>query len=44
MITGIQTHTILQEDVEVSCANLYYRPVYAFKYAWAPKEALPSVM
>jgi hypothetical protein len=38
MITGIQADTILREDVEVSCIDLYYRPVYAFKYAWASKQ------
>jgi hypothetical protein len=38
MITGIQADTILQEDVEVSCVDLYYRPIYAFKYAWASKQ------
>ncbi|MEO5579519.1 MAG: hypothetical protein ABIR58_02605 [Gemmatimonadaceae bacterium] len=38
MITGIQADTILQEDVEVSCVDLYYRPVYAFKYSWISKQ------
>jgi len=38
MITGIQADTILQEEVEVSRVDLYYRPVYAFKYAWASKQ------
>jgi len=38
MITGIQADTILQEEVEVSRIDLYYRPVYAFKYAWASKQ------
>ncbi len=38
MITGIQADTILREEVEVSCIDLYYRPVYAFKYAWASKQ------
>lgn len=38
MITGIQADTILQEAVEVSRIDLYYRPVYAFKYAWASKQ------
>ena len=38
MITGIQADTILREEVEVSVIDLYYRPVYAFKYAWASKQ------
>ena len=38
MITGIQADTILREEVEVSCIDLCYRPIYAFKYAWASKQ------
>jgi len=38
MITGIQADTILREEVEVSAIDLYYRPIYAFKYAWASKQ------
>lgn len=38
MIKGIQADTILAEQVEVTCVDLYYRPVYAFKYAWASKQ------
>ncbi len=38
MIHGIQADTILKEEVEVSVIDLYYRPVYAFKYAWASKQ------
>ena len=38
MITGIQADTILAEEVEVSRVDLYYRPVYAFKYSWASKQ------
>ena len=38
MITGIQADTILKEEVEVSVIDLYYRPIYAFKYAWASKQ------
>jgi hypothetical protein len=38
MITGIQADTILKEEVEVSRVDLYYRPVYAFKYTWASKQ------
>lgn len=38
MIKGIHADTILTEDVEVERVDLYYRPVYAFKYAWASKQ------
>jgi len=38
MIKGIQADTILAEQVEVVCVDLYYRPIYAFKYTWASKN------
>ncbi|MCE9586155.1 hypothetical protein K8R04_02440 [Candidatus Uhrbacteria bacterium] len=38
MIKGIHADTILAEEVEVARVDLYYRPVYAFKYAWASKQ------
>lgn len=38
MITGIQADTIIEEKVEVSAVDLYYRPVYAFKYSWISKQ------
>lgn len=38
MIKGIHADTILTEEVEVARVDLYYRPVYAFKYAWASKQ------
>ncbi|MBA3343608.1 MAG: hypothetical protein H0T48_17465 [Gemmatimonadaceae bacterium] len=38
MITGIQADTIIAEQVEVSRIDLYYRPVHAFRYAWASKQ------
>jgi len=38
MIKGIQADTILEEHVEVSCVDLYYRPVYAFQYRWTAKN------
>lgn len=38
MIKGIQADTILVEQVEVTCVDLYYRPVFAFKYAWSSKQ------
>lgn len=37
MIKGIQADKILEEQVEVSAIELYYRPVYAFQYAWKAK-------
>jgi hypothetical protein len=38
MITGIQADAILDEHVEVSRVDLYYRPIYAFKYSWISKQ------
>lgn len=38
MITGIQADTIIDEQVEVTRVDLYYRPIYAFKYSWASKQ------
>ncbi len=37
MIKGIQADKILEEHVEVATIELYYRPIYAFKYNWIPK-------
>lgn len=37
MIKGIQADTILEEQVEVSAIELWYRPVYAFQFAWKTK-------
>ncbi|MFZ2199325.1 MAG: hypothetical protein WAV40_00880 [Microgenomates group bacterium] len=37
MIKGIQADKILEEHVEVSTIELYYRPIYAFKYQWISK-------
>ncbi|MEK7533648.1 MAG: hypothetical protein AAB542_04400 [Patescibacteria group bacterium] len=37
MIKGIQADTILEEHVEVSAVDLYYRPVYAFQFHWKSK-------
>ena len=37
MIKGIQADTILEESVEVTCVDLYYRPVYAYQYRWKSK-------
>jgi hypothetical protein len=38
MIMGIQADKILEENVEVTCIDLYYRPVYAFQYRWTGKN------
>jgi hypothetical protein len=38
MITGIQADTIIDEHVEVKNVDLYYRPMYAFKYMWSAKQ------
>lgn len=38
MIKGIQADTILTEQVEVTCVDLYYRPIYAYKFSWASKQ------
>jgi hypothetical protein len=45
MIKGIQADTILEEHVEVTCVDLYYRPVFAFQYRWKSKnkEAIVEV-
>ncbi len=37
MIKGIQADTIHEEKIIVPCVDLYYRPVYAFQYAWKSK-------
>lgn len=38
MIKGIQADKIIEENVEVACVDLYYRPVYAFQYRWISKN------
>lgn len=38
MIKGIQADSILEEHVEVSAIELWYRPVYAFQFAWKSKK------
>lgn len=38
MIKGIQADAILEESVKVECVDLYYHPVYAFKYRWKTKD------
>ena len=43
MIKGIQADKILEEQVEVECVDLYYRPVYAFQYKWKSKNKIAIV-
>lgn len=43
MIKGIQADKILEEQVEVQCVDLYYRPVYAFQYKWKSKNKVAIV-
>lgn len=37
MIKGIQADKIIEETLKVEYVDLYYRPVYAFKYFWKSK-------
>lgn len=45
MIKGIQADKVLEENVEVTCVDLYYHPIYAFQYRWLSKnkEAIVEV-
>ncbi len=43
MIKGIQADKILEEQVEVECVDLYYRPVFAFQYKWKSKNKVAIV-
>ncbi len=36
----IEADRILEEKVQVDAIDLYYRPVYAFRYRWQNKEAV----
>jgi hypothetical protein len=36
----IEADRILEEKVQVDAIDLYYRPVYAFRYRWQGKEAV----
>lgn len=38
MIKGIQADSILEEQVEVTSVDLYYRPIYAFQFQWKTKN------
>ncbi len=45
MIKGIQADKIIEENLKVEYVDLYYRPVYAFKYLWKSKakEAIVQI-
>lgn len=38
MIKGIQADKILEEEVSVETIDLYYHPIYAYKYRWISKN------
>ena len=38
MIKSVQADRIVEEKVEVEHVDLYYRPVYAFRYRWLSKD------
>ena len=39
-ITRIEADKVLEETVRLEAIDLYYRPVYAFRYRWQGKEAV----
>ena len=38
MVKPIQADKILEEIVEIETLDLYFRPIYAFEFAWKPKN------
>jgi len=38
MIQGIQADVIFEEEIEITCIDLYYRPIYAFQFHWKSKD------
>ena len=38
MIHGIQADKIHEENIEVKCVDLYFKPIYSFKYRWISKN------
>jgi hypothetical protein len=40
VIKSIEADKVLEESVRVEMIDLYYRPVYAFRYRWQGKEAV----
>ena len=40
VITRIEADRVLEEQIRVDAVELYYRPIYAFRYRWQGKEAI----
>lgn len=40
MIARIEADRVIDEKIRVEATELYYRPVYAFRYRWQGKEAV----
>jgi len=40
VIKSVEADKVLEESVRVESIDLYYRPVYAFRYRWQGKEAV----
>lgn len=40
VITRIEADRVLEEKIRVEAVDLYYRPIYAFRYRWQNKEAI----
>jgi hypothetical protein len=38
IVQAVQAQTILEERVDVTAIDLFFRPVYAFEYEWAAKN------
>jgi hypothetical protein len=43
MVKQIQADNILEEVTAIEALNLYFRPVYAFEFAWRPKNKSAAV-
>ena len=40
VITRIEADRVIEERIRVEAVELYYRPIYAFRYRWQNKEAI----
>lgn len=40
VIAKIEADTVLEEQIRIEAVDLFYRPVYAFRYRWQGKEAV----
>lgn len=40
VIARIEADTVLEEQIRIEVVDLFYRPVYAFRYRWQGKEAV----